>query len=62
MSDSSAPPDVEPGEARPGLWSVRAPLSRQANFTAGLLAFVIPFLLWCMVSYVPFVWHPLILI
>ncbi len=28
----------------------------------GLLAFALPFLLWCAVSYVPFVWHPLVLI
>jgi NitT/TauT family transport system permease protein len=27
---------------------------------AGVLAFVLPFLAWCIVSYVPFVWHPLV--
>lgn len=35
------------GRARPWLW---------------LSAFVIPFLFWCLVSYVPWVWHPLVLI
>jgi NitT/TauT family transport system permease protein len=27
---------------------------------AGVLAFVLPLLAWCIVSYVPFVWHPLV--
>jgi NitT/TauT family transport system permease protein len=31
---------------------------RQAVLTVG--AFVLPLLLWCVLSYVPFIWHPLI--
>lgn len=41
---------------------MRTPLSKRASLTAGLLAFVLPLLLWCAVSYLPFVWHPLVLV
>jgi NitT/TauT family transport system permease protein len=30
------------------------------SLVAGVLAFVLPLLLWSIVSYVPFVWHPLV--
>jgi NitT/TauT family transport system permease protein len=46
----------------PGLLAVREPLSKRASLVAGALAFAIPFALWCLVSYVPFVWHPLVLV
>ncbi len=46
----------------PGLWAPRAPLSRRASLGAYVFAFVFPFLLWCAISYVPFLWHPLILV
>lgn len=36
-----------PAAARPWLW---------------LGAFAIPFLFWCLLSYVPFIWHPLVLV
>jgi NitT/TauT family transport system permease protein len=26
----------------------------------GVMSFVIPFLIWCLVSYVPFIWHPMV--
>jgi NitT/TauT family transport system permease protein len=42
------------------LLSVRTPLPPRASLVAGVLAFVLPFLAWCIVSYVPFVWHPLV--
>jgi NitT/TauT family transport system permease protein len=44
------------------LLSVREPLPRTAQLWAGVLAFVLPLLLWSIVSYVPFVWHPLVLV
>src|SRR3954467_2753190 len=47
---------------RKPLLSVRDPLSPRAHATAGVLAFVVPLLLWCALSYVPFLWHPLVLI
>ena len=46
----------------PGLLAVREPLSARASLVAGILAFAIPFALWCLVSYVPFLWHPLVLV
>jgi NitT/TauT family transport system permease protein len=41
---------------------VRKPLPRRASFVFGMLAFVMPLLVWCIISYVPFVWHPLVLV
>ena len=43
-------------------FQVGRPLSPQASVVLGVLSFVLPVLLWCVVSYVPFVWHPQILI
>lgn len=48
--------------ANAGLWTVRGPISARASFIGVILAFVIPLSLWCLVSYVPFVWHPLVLV
>jgi NitT/TauT family transport system permease protein len=61
VSEGEKPKSV-PRQRRPGLWAVRTPLSRRASLSAGLFAFLLPFLLWCAVSYVPFLWHPLILV
>jgi NitT/TauT family transport system permease protein len=55
-------PSDEPVRFGPGLLAVREPLPARVSFVAGLLAFVMPFALWCFVSYVPFVWHPLVLV
>jgi NitT/TauT family transport system permease protein len=48
--------------SRPALFAVRQPLTGRARLIAGVLAVAIPFLLWSLISYVPFVWHPLILV
>lgn len=32
------------------------------NIALGAMSFVIPFLIWCLVSYVPFIWHPMVAI
>ena len=37
-------------------------LSPRAKFLIGVLSFVLPIALWCIVSYVPAVWHPQVLI
>lgn len=42
------------------LLSVRTPLPARVSLVAGVLAFVLPLLLWSIVSYVPFIWHPLV--
>jgi NitT/TauT family transport system permease protein len=46
----------------PRLLAVRQPLSSRATFLVGLLAFAVPFLVWCALSYLPFLWHPLMLV
>ncbi|MET0339428.1 MAG: ABC transporter permease [Polyangiales bacterium] len=40
----------------------RAPLSPTASLVAAVLAFVLPLAAWCAVSYLPFVWHPQVLV
>ncbi|MBS1129383.1 MAG: Binding-protein-dependent transport system inner rane component [Proteobacteria bacterium] len=41
------------------LW-LNAPQRRRALLTVG--SFLLPILVWCLVSYLPFVWHPQVLI
>jgi NitT/TauT family transport system permease protein len=57
---STFDPMEEP--VRPRLLAVRQPLSSRATFLVGILAFGVPLLLWCALSYVPFLWHPLVLV
>ncbi|HEU5074063.1 MAG TPA: hypothetical protein VFU02_07815, partial [Polyangiaceae bacterium] len=52
----------KPAPFRPGVFGVRQPLSSRASLVAGALAFALPFLLWCAISYIPFLWHPLVLV
>lgn len=55
--------EAKPGDAVPGQWfRVRAPLSRRARLILAILSFVLPVSLWSIVSYVPFIWHPDMLI
>jgi NitT/TauT family transport system permease protein len=43
-----------------GRWlDVRAPLTQRERLGLGIGAFALPLLLWCLVSYVPAVWHPM---
>lgn len=39
---------------------IHKPLSRKVKIAATLLSFILPLALWCTVSYVPFVYHPLV--
>lgn len=50
------------GPVRRRRFAVREPLSPSARLVAGSLSFVLPFLLWCAISYIPFLWHPLVLV
>jgi len=43
-------------------FAVHTQLSSRARSFLGICSFVLPIFLWCAVSYVPFVWHPQILI
>ncbi|MFZ4550206.1 MAG: ABC transporter permease [Aquabacterium sp.] len=45
-----------------GWFAVRAPLSPRRKLILGVVSFVLPLLLWCGVSYLPFVWHPQVLV
>jgi len=48
--------------ARSSLFRVLRPLSPRAKLWVGILSFVLPVGLWSLVSYVPAVWHPQIMI
>jgi NitT/TauT family transport system permease protein len=39
---------------------VRRELSPRKQAILGVGSFLLPLLIWCMVSYVPFVWHPMV--
>ncbi len=40
----------------------RAGLAPRQRTALGICSFLLPVLLWCVVSYVPFVWHPKVLV
>ncbi|MFT3870429.1 MAG: ABC transporter permease [Nibricoccus sp.] len=40
--------------------SVRKDLTPRRRMVLGVLAFLLPLALWCIVSYVPFIWHPMV--
>ncbi|HVO27573.1 MAG TPA: ABC transporter permease, partial [Candidatus Margulisiibacteriota bacterium] len=46
----------------PAWLMLHKPLSKRARTIFGIGSIVLPLLLWSVVSYVPFVWHPQILI
>jgi NitT/TauT family transport system permease protein len=53
----------ETGQPIPGQWfRVRARLSRRARMFLALASILVPLGLWSAVSYVPFIWHPDMLI
>jgi NitT/TauT family transport system permease protein len=58
--DSSSGGPFKPVRPKRRLLSVRVPLPPRVSLVAGVLAFVLPLLVWSVVSYVPFVWHPLV--
>jgi NitT/TauT family transport system permease protein len=43
-------------------FQVLKPISPRARLLLGSMSFVLPIVVWCIVSYVPFIWHPQILI
>ncbi len=45
-------------QRRRSWFQVGRPLSPKTGVLFGVLSFVLPVLAWCVVSYVPFVWHP----
>jgi NitT/TauT family transport system permease protein len=43
-------------------FAVRRELSPQRRTMLGIGSFLLPLLIWCIVSYVPFVWHSMVLV
>ena len=43
-------------------FTVRRELSQNKKTMLGVASFLLPLLIWCMVSYLPFIWHPKVLI
>lgn len=41
------------------LFAVREKLDQKPRRIIGTASFALPILLWCLVSYVPFIWHPM---
>jgi len=41
-------------------FSIRAELSQQKRLMLGIGSFLLPILIWCLVSYVPAIWHPMV--
>ena len=68
MLDASAalqvkPASAEAGDHVPGQWfRVRMPLTGRMRAILAVLSFLLPLSLWSAVSYVPFIWHPDVLI
>ncbi len=42
------------------LLTLLRPLSKRARLGIGILSFALPLLVWSLVSYVPFLWHPMV--
>jgi NitT/TauT family transport system permease protein len=57
-----ASPAVPAKNMRKGFGQVRGALSPRAALLLGIGAFIIPLLVWSAFSYVPFIWHPKVLI
>ncbi len=43
-------------------FAVRRELSPRKRSLLGINSFLLPLLIWCMVSYMPIIWHPMVLI
>ena len=41
---------------------IGVPISEKANFWLAVIAFMLPLTLWSALSYLPFLWHPQVLI
>jgi len=41
-------------------FAVRRELSQDKRTLLGVGSFLVPLLIWCIVSYVPFIWHPMV--
>jgi NitT/TauT family transport system permease protein len=62
MTSTALPVGRVGASTRRQWFAVHTQLSSRARSVLGIGAFVLPLLLWSVVSYVPFVWHPQIMI
>jgi NitT/TauT family transport system permease protein len=46
----------------PSWLSVRKELAPRRRLMLSIMSFLLPLLVWCLVSYVPFIWHPMVAI
>lgn len=46
----------------PSWLSVRKTLAPRRRLMLSIMSFLLPLLVWCLVSYVPFIWHPMMAI
>lgn len=44
------------------LFMIRAPMSPTSRTLFAVLSFALPLLVWCAVSYVPWIWHPMVVV
>jgi NitT/TauT family transport system permease protein len=49
---------AEPPREREPWFAVRRPLSARRSLALTVASFSLPLLIWCAVSYLPFLWHP----
>ncbi|MCE9633971.1 MAG: ABC transporter permease [Methylophilales bacterium] len=45
-----------------GWFAVRQELTPNRKKVIGIASFLLPILVWCAISYVPFIWHPMVMI
>jgi NitT/TauT family transport system permease protein len=45
-------------EQKPQWFAIRSPLEQRRATMVRVGAFIVPLVIWCLVSYVPFIWHP----
>ena len=46
--------------AHPPWFAIQRPLPPRRRWILGIVSFLLPLLLWCAVSYTPFIWHPMV--
>lgn len=44
----------------PPWFAIQQPLASRRRLLLGIVSFVLPLLIWCAVSYTPFIWHPMV--
>ncbi len=49
-------------QSRTRWFAVREPLPARHRGWLGAMSFLLPFGIWCLISYVPFIWHPQVLV